>query len=393
MVRKRDAPPALLTFLIVVMSVTVGVAVGCGVDPARVADKRDGPNEGSLKEISLGGAYLPAGFGEGSLWVTDILTCDDTGREEVQEAVEEVACAFSGSMFLKRLNPQTGEVEAKVDLEDFFANVTEVAFGAGSVWVSSTDYGPGPVEERQPYDAVYRVDPETNQVVDRIPVDSPTGVDFGFGSVWVTSAGHGTLSRIDPETGEVAAKIKVGRGAVDVAVDERSGAVWVAGLYLPKDYDGMDTKENSGDNKLARVDPETNSVVAEIPVRPTAPDGGAQSVAVGGKAVWVASVDGRLFKVNPIENEVTSVKPLGDYFSDLKVSGGSVWATVQGSGTLGVGTQLKQMYPRTDEVVWTRNLGPVDSGGYGRLAADDGRIWFVEGGARPGAGTLARISS
>ena len=61
------------------------------------------------------------------------------------------------------------------------------------------------------------------QLAGHIPVDPPTGVAFGHGSVWAVSSGYGTLSRIDPTSGEVVAKIEVGRGAVDVAVDEESG--------------------------------------------------------------------------------------------------------------------------------------------------------------------------
>lgn len=390
---RRGAPPEgprptflpFLIFLIVVMT-AVSYAVGCGVGPAGVnrghdgRDGRDKPNE-----ASLGGAYMPTGYGEGSLWATDIFTCDDTGGGG--------ACGFSGSMFLKRLDPQSGEVEAKINLEDFFANTTEVAFGAGSVWVSSADWATGPVEKRQPWDAVYEVDPDTNRLAGRIPVDSPTGVAFGHGSVWSVSSGYGTLSRIDPASGEVVAKIKVGRGAVDVAVDEESGAVWVAGLYLPKDYDGLDSSENPGAeryNKLSRVDPKTNRVVAEIPVRADSPDGGAQNVAAGEEAVWVASVDGRLLEVDPAANEVVAVEPLGDYSSDLVVSGGSVWVSGQNRS----GTWLKRVDPRTARVDWSRGLGPVDNGGYGRLAAGGDRVWFVEGGRwkGEGGGTLARIS-
>jgi DNA-binding beta-propeller fold protein YncE len=99
--------------------------------------------------------------------------------------------------------------------------------------------------------------------------------------VWVTSASYGTVSRIGPETGEVVAKIEVGRGAVDIAAEERSGAVWVAGLYLPKDYAGRASPKYSEDRKLSRVDPATNRVVAEIPIRAGSPYGGADNVAVG----------------------------------------------------------------------------------------------------------------
>src|SRR3712207_8296895 len=56
-----------------------------------------------------------------------------------------------------------------------------------------------PVGERGPGDVVFRVDPGKNRVVDRIPVDSPTGLAFGHGSLWATSAGHGTVSRRSEE--------------------------------------------------------------------------------------------------------------------------------------------------------------------------------------------------
>lgn len=386
----RPAFLHFLVFLIVVMT-AVGYAVGCGVGPTGVnngRDERDKPNE-----ASLGGAYMPAGFGEGSLWATDIFVCDDT---DVGVGAASGACAVEAGMPIRRLDPRTGEEQAAVELEDFFANTTEVAFGAGSVWVSSADWATGPVEERQPWDAVYKIDPETNRLSDQILVDPSTGVDFGHGSVWSVSSGYGTLSRIDPASGEVVAKIKVGRGAVDVAVDEESGAVWVAGLYLPKnydDYDGLDSSENPGAeryNKLSRVDPKTNRVVAEIPVRADSPDGGAQNVAAGEGSVWVASVDGRLLKIDPATNEVVAVEPLGDYSSDLAVTGGSVWVSGQNRS----GTWLKRVDPRTARVDWSRGIGAVDNGGYGRLAAGGGRVWFVEGGrwTGEGGGTLARIS-
>jgi len=173
-----------------------------------------------VKVVSPGKWYVPAGFGEDSLWVTNVFTCE--------------ACAGPGIMRLKRLDPRTGEEAAAIPLS--FSEITEVAFGAGSVWVTNATYLPGPVSDLEPGGVVFRIDPQTNRVVDRIRVNSPSGLTFGHGSVWVTSAPYGTVSRIDPQSGEVVAKIRVGRGAVDIVADERSGAVWVAGVYLPKDY-------------------------------------------------------------------------------------------------------------------------------------------------------------
>jgi len=266
-----------------------------------------------------------------------------------------VTCALPTKTLLKRLDPRSGDEVAAVPLENFPTNTTEVVVGAGSVWVSSASGEAG---------FVIRVDSETNRVVDRIPmpVDSPTNLAFGHGSVWITSAGHSTVSRVDPETGKVVAKIEVGRGAVDIASGESSGEVWVAGAYL------------AGAKKLSRVDPETNRVVAEIPIDEHSRYGGAQSVAVGQGAIWAQSADsGKLFKVDPATNEVVAVVPLGEYSNDLAVYGGAVWATAQPSS----GTRLYRVDPRTAHVVASEDGPEPDKGGYGGLVAGGGYVWLA----------------
>jgi hypothetical protein len=272
----------------------------------------------------LGEANMPAGFGEGSLWATGFTpSCDDVIGDSASasaSASSGAGCVLPAKTHLKRVDPRTGEVVAVIPLEGFEGSPDggspELAVGAGSVWISHDEFS-DPKPRRYPGDLVLRVDPQTNRVVDRIPVDTPTGLAFGFGSVWVTSAGYGTLSRIDPQTGEVVAKIDVDRGAVDVAVDESSGAVWVAGQ--------QNKPEN---NKLSRVDPETNRVVAEIPIRAHARDGGADNVAVGEGEVWVSSAD-KLLKVNPETNEVAGMVSVGADDSHVAVYGGGVWAMGQ----------------------------------------------------------------
>ena len=385
MIGRRWLVPASLPLLIAL----VAAAVGCGGGPAGTAfGGRGGPDE-----ASLGGAYVLAGFAEGSLWATDVFVCDDTGFALPLGGTAASSCGSSADGLLKRLDPETGEEAAAVELDDFFANTMEVAFGAGSVWVSSADHHPGPVDQAgSPGDAVLRVDPATNRVVDRIPVAYPSSVAFGHGSAWATSDARGTLSRIDPETGEVATEIEVGRGAVDVAADERrGGAVWVAGLFLPEDYEEWPPPERSEDRKLTRIDPGTNRVVAEVPIGAGSPDGGAYSVAVGEGAVWAQSGGGDLLKIDPETNGIVAAVPLGGYPRHLAVSGGSVWATGQDAPP-DVGEWLKRVDPETAEVDWTRDIGPAGSGGYGRLGAGAGRVWFVEGGLREGTGTLTRIS-
>ena len=397
----------MVAFLIAV------VMVGCGGGGPGSIDARDGergaaatneettapegdrpaaetaqePGSLDVKVVSPGQAYVPAGFGEGSLWATDLPTCNDTGSASASAD----ACALPAKTLLKRLDPRSGEEVAAIPLEGFAANITEVAVGAGSVWVSSGDYYPGPVGKRQPDDVVLRVDPRTNRVVDRIPVYSSSGLAFGHGSVWVTSASYGTVSRIDPQTGEVVANIEVGRGAVDIAADESSGAVWVAGLDLSEDYVEYDPPKYSEDRKLSRVDPAKNRVVAKIPIRAGSPDGGAQSVADGKGAVWVQSVDGRLLEVDPATNEVAAMVSLGDYSSHLAVSGGAVWATVQVPSRSRESyappeTRLVRVDPSTEHVVASEDIGPVSRGAGLRLVAGGGYVWFASGGG------LARVA-
>src|SRR5580765_4806853 len=66
-----------------------------------------------------------------------------------------------------------------------------VAFGAGSAWTASYDFG-----------GVVRVDPATNKVVARIKTGrGPIGVGFGVGSVWVANWLENTIARVDPATG------------------------------------------------------------------------------------------------------------------------------------------------------------------------------------------------
>ena len=403
MIRNRRVIEMRLFMVIAGALLLAGALVGCGGVGEENADGRGGergsapatdestavPEEGrptsgaargkaglDVEVVSPGGAYVPVGFGRGSLWATEPSTCNDTGSASgsasassswgasfpstmLMESSAQAMCFPSDKMLLKRLDPQTGEEVAAIPLEGFFAEASgQVAVGAGSVWA---------VGASEDSHLVLRVDSETNRVADKIPLDSaPTSLAFGHGSVWVASSGRGTLSRIDPRTGEVTAKIEVGRGAADVAADGGSGDVWVAC------YGGAEPEHN----QLSRVDPEANRVVAQIPIVEPAQYGGPQGVAMGEGAVWAQGARGGLFKVDPATNEVVAERDLGGYSSDLAVYGGSVWATAQVSD---IGTRLYRIDSRTAQVVASEHGPDPSEGGYGMLVAGGGYVWFGSG--------------
>ena len=357
---------------------------------------------GDSRAVPLGRASTLLGYGEGSLWVADNgdYSCDDTPGAGSSEASgssgSSGSCAGPQETFLRRLDPKTGEAVATVPLSGG-ATVGGVAFGAGSVWASSRSYG------TRPDDGVLRIDPGTNRVVGRVPVDYAAGLDFGEGSVWATSFRDGTLSRIDPETDRVTAKIEISAGvANDVEVDERSGAVWVASHGSPEsgaglsqeDYEkGVRTAPDEG-AKLVGVDPRTNRVAAEILIEAEAIEGGASGVAVGEDgAVWATSVNGRLLRVDPETDEVVGRLELGDHALDddsaegVETTQGAVWVgATLGYRRPGWTQHLMRVDPETNRVV-----GSVEAEGASGLAAGPGAVWLTTGNVETGEGALVRV--
>jgi len=147
------------------------------------------------------------------------------------------------------------------------------------------------------------------------PGGSPSGVVFDFGSVWVGLADKGTVVRIDPVSGAVTNAITVGdpaqllararvvHGAPN-AVTSGFGSIWAVGA----------------DGRLARIDPATNDVTTfDVGVV-----GGA--LATGEGAVWITSYDdGSLVRFDPTTRAVSSTTTgLGGLFG-VAIGFGSVW--------------------------------------------------------------------
>lgn len=127
---------------------------------------------------------------------------------------------------LTRIDPKTNQVIANVLLPE---EPHRVAYGEGLIWIGNWHHR-----------SVSRVDPRINQVVgEPIRIGYHTGnIAAGYGNVWVTSdyrgaqafpapfSDHTFLIRIDPETNQVIDTIPLGGFPVDVKMTEN--AVWVS---------------------------------------------------------------------------------------------------------------------------------------------------------------------
>jgi YVTN family beta-propeller protein len=135
--------------------------------------------------------------------------------------------------------------------------LTDIAVGAGAVWVSGDVLNP----------TLWRIDAATSRVTDAIALPfAPDAVAAGVGAVWVANQLDDSVTRIDQRTRQVGVTIKVGREPVGITVG--IGSVWVA---------------NALDGSVSRIDPATTRVVATIAV-----GGDVEDVIAAPDGVWVA---------------------------------------------------------------------------------------------------------
>ena len=199
-----------------------------------------------------------------------------------------------------------------VDNSVFPGNVPmAIASSRDSIWVANS-LGEGPGE-------LWRVDPRTGQIVQRTKMGADlSNVLATNATIWVADA-LGPLLKVDPESGRVLDEIAVGSCSQDMIVHD--GSLWVvtcAGLVeVDLASDEVDQEVHIrgavtdvvfasgrlwvlhlGKDVLIGVDPETGEVTgAQIPV-PDA-DSPPSDLAAGGGYVWVTSVDGVLTRINP----------------------------------------------------------------------------------------------
>ena len=233
---------------------------------------------------------------------------------------------------LALLDPKTGELVAHIDLN---APITKVAFGYGSLWVTSEVGG-----------TVLRIDPSRRSVSQTIEVGSgASGIAFGDNAVWVTVSSARILARIDPETNEVVQRLSTGNAPTDVAF--AAGYLWTT---------------NRLDGTVSQIDPASTRTVRTIVV-------GTSPVAIAGTndGLWVAdSLEGSVTRIDPETASVAATINVGNDPSAIAVAE-SIWVTNSLDGT------VSKISPTSDRVVATVSVGGSPSG----IAVERDTVWVT----------------
>jgi YVTN family beta-propeller protein len=157
--------------------------------------------------------------------------------------------------------------------------------GAGSLIVTAVPGSAAPARQpaasaRQLASTARQQGVMTTIVVGRLP-DS-IAIDQRTGTVWVVNSFDNTVSEISEARQAVVATIKVGISPVDIAADSRTGTIWVTCLGP--------FGRPAADNTVAEISEASGKVVARITVG-GAPFGVAADSRTG--AVWVANAGSR----------------------------------------------------------------------------------------------------
>lgn len=188
--------------------------------------------------------------GDDAMWVT-------IGGEDTRERPRAIY----------RVDPATGEATLVVgDIGADPASHVSIVQTQGSIWAVVNEGG----------EKMFRFDSSSGEFLGEIPLGAfPIEPIVGLGYVWSENYREGSLTQIDPATGQIVATIDIeqfaGEGPRDLAVG--SSLLWA----VSPDVD-----------LVVGVDPETHAVAMELPLQPAGLQCGVE-VAAG--AVWAAGCD------------------------------------------------------------------------------------------------------
>jgi YVTN family beta-propeller protein len=161
------------------------------------------------------------------------------------------------------------------------------------------------------------IDPDTNRVIDAVPVGArPSAITFGSRALWVANADDQSVSRVDVKERRAEKAIPMGEATSGLAAG--FDAVW-----------GISASPARSFATVRRIDPEFDEVVGKVRVRGSAPGGASGgAVAVGEGSVWAVTGGlGRLAQIDARTNKTVAMIEAGVIPAGVAVGGGAVWVT------------------------------------------------------------------
>jgi YVTN family beta-propeller protein len=215
-----------------------------------------------------------------------------------------------------------------------------MATAFGSLWVADCKS-----------ESVYRVDLITGKIQSIIKTgladrDGELSIAASAAAVWLLSKDEGELTKIDPQTNIIVARVKV--ASHSYAVVFGFDALWIT---------------NTKNASVQQVDPKTNNVVSTISVGKEP-----RFLAVGLNAIWTLNQeDGTVSKIDPLTKEVATIK------LDVKGSGGDITTGSKYVYVRAKKTLLSVIDPASNKVI--KRFSP--SAGSGAVAVENGHVWIT----------------
>jgi peptide/nickel transport system substrate-binding protein len=320
--RSRRGPPwpavaaAALAVVLVAVGLPLVLSDGGPIDIGTNSIARIDAADGSLQLTSaLGQRPGASAIGFGSLWVAQPdrglvarLSLEDgsmidpsirVGRAPSGVAVGEGAVwvTNAGDGTVSRIDVETNEVSQTLPAG---AGPSGIAAGDGALWVADTISG-----------ELLRVDPTSAETQAVALAGQPSDVAFTPDGVWVTVSPD-RIVRVDP--GDLSVTLDAGTGSGPTAVLPAFGSIWVA---------------NQFDGTVSRLEPSTGRVAATIPV-----DGGPNALGASAGFIWVANeTDDSITAIDPGMDQVERTLLVGGAAVSITADGDGLWLAVGASAT------------------------------------------------------------
>jgi streptogramin lyase len=324
--RRRDAAPAVVSILI------AAIVGGCGA-MAQPATFTPTPT----------GAPASAGVGPTSIPATAVAVDHPT-----ELAVDgSTIWAISGTE-LARIDTETGVVTmvnlgSGDELDNLAATPT-------ALWVADFDAA-----------EVLRLDPASGKVLGSTAVGTAEDVLPVGGTIWVTNHHEGSVTRIDAGTAKPIGTVVISQAGTNGPhqIAEGAGSVWIGDGHA---------------HQVIRLDPSTGKTTARITMPSDFdPCGG---IAATDTAVWITGCHDSpdMVRIDPATNSVVADIPLGGYGDHPIVVDGAVWEPVGGAGFF---HGLVRIDPATNTV--DRRLPIAALADVGGSVIAGGEVWVANG--------------